>query len=65
MKRPSYRFGVRWIAWNDNPGDNESEEILAGYPSVALLADLFGVTPERVAKDICKFRNNGLHTQHS
>ena len=49
MKRASYRFGVEWIALNDNP-DHHSEwgsfmlqvEEVAGYISVALLADLFG-----------------------
>lgn len=55
MRRASYRFGVQWIALSDNPGSDEPEQ-MTGYITVALLADLFGVPPERVAKDVLKFR---------
>lgn len=57
MRRASYRFGVQWIALNDNPGENEPEE-MNGYVSVALLADLFGIHPERVVKDVLAYRQN-------
>jgi hypothetical protein len=46
------------IAMNDNPGDVERLEAatLETYLSVSLIADLFGVTPARVARDVCKAR---------
>ncbi len=55
MKRMGYRFGVEWIAENDEPEEtsqNEMERLL----SVALLADLFSVTVEKVAKDVIRKR---------
>lgn len=55
MKRASYREGVKWIAENDEPLDRDPESI-AGLISVLLLADLFGVEPERVAKDVLRAR---------
>jgi len=57
--KPSYRFGIRWIARNDNAGDNDDVETIAGYISVLLLADLFGKDPGTVAKDVIKFREGG------
>lgn len=56
MKHASYRFGVEWIAQNDAPGDGDDAEALAGYISVLLLADLFGVEPAKVASDVLKRR---------
>jgi hypothetical protein len=54
MKRASYREGVYWIAHNDAPGeaDAHSSEALKHYISVIMLADLFGVLPEKVAHDV-------------
>lgn len=62
MTRPSYRVGVEWIALNDNagedrPGNEDAEENVAGYISTCLLADLFGVEPKRVAKDVMRMRD--------
>lgn len=54
--RPTYRAAVEWIATNDSPGDAEFEEALRGYLTVALVADLFGVSCERVAKDVAALR---------
>jgi hypothetical protein len=61
MKRASYREGVRWIAANDNagqdrPGDDDVEDIVSGYVSTLMLADLFDVEPERVARDVMRER---------
>ena len=56
--REGYRFGVRWIAENDDSGsaDARNEEVVAGYISTLLLADLFHKQPADVAKDIVRWR---------
>jgi hypothetical protein len=61
MKRPSYRSAVAWIARNDNayydrPVNSAAEENVAGYISTCLVADLFGIDPKRVAKDVMRLR---------
>ena len=56
MQRGSYRFAVEWIALNDNAGDGDESKQISGYLTVALLADLFGVLQERIAKDVLTFR---------
>lgn len=55
--RPTYRAAIEWIAINDSPGDAEPEEALRGYLTVALVADLFGLSCERVAKDVAALRS--------
>lgn len=55
MRRASYRHGVELIALNDEPTETDLDQI-EGQISVQLLADLFGVPPMRVAKDILKKR---------
>lgn len=52
LKRASYREAVEWIALNDEPSNPDVEELL----SVALIADIFGATTERVAADIIRYR---------
>jgi hypothetical protein len=59
MKRASYRFAVEWIALNDDAVEMDSEEVAASI-SVALVADLFGVDPEKVAADVIRFREKHL-----
>jgi hypothetical protein len=54
-KRASYREGVNWIAFEDEPGDRDVEAI-AGYISTCLLADLFGKDRNDVARDILRAR---------
>jgi len=56
VKRASYWEGVEYIACNDNPGDDEPADVLAGYISVVMLAVPFKVERERVAADVAKFR---------
>lgn len=51
-KRPTYGDAVRWIADNDATGDNDSVEVVSGYISVVLVADLFGADPWKVAVDV-------------
>lgn len=55
MKRASYRHGVEIIALNDEPEETDPEAI-AAQVSVCLLADLFGTTTDRVARDVLRFR---------
>lgn len=52
MKRARYWEAVRWIAYNDNPGDDEPIEAIAGYLTTLLVADVFGEEPENVATDV-------------
>lgn len=55
--REGYRFGVRWIAENDD-ADTLDVEAVAGYISTLLLADLFHKQPADVAKDIVRWRQS-------
>ena len=55
MKRASYRHGIAWIAENDEPEDFD-ECVVARQISVVLVADLFDVDPDRVARDVVRFR---------
>lgn len=50
-KHPSYKEAVAWIAQNDEP-DETDKEVLSGFISVCLVADLFHKTPDQVAKDV-------------
>lgn len=55
MARASYRFGIHWIAVNDEPEELEVETI-AELISVMLLADLFGKHTHDVARAIVRER---------
>lgn len=55
MSAGKYRAGVRWIAVNDEPGEQQVS-VVAGFISVALLADLFGKTQEQVARAVVRER---------
>ncbi len=54
-KRASYREGVWWVAFNDDPGQLDAEEV-RGFVSVLLLADLFGKDEAHVARDVVRLR---------
>lgn len=56
MKRASYRHAVDWIALNDSAADGADVNEIDGYPTTLLVADLFDVTTERVARDIARVR---------
>lgn len=61
VTRPSLRAAVEWIALNDNAADDgaanpDAERNVAGYVSTLLVADLFGVTAERVAFAVMRVR---------
>lgn len=59
--RHGYRYAVEWIALNDDPGSDDSTdpEVIAGYVSVHLVADLFGKDSRDVAVDVCYYRRRG------
>jgi len=50
-----YRFGVEWIALNDDPIEADPE-VISGTLTVALLADLFGKEPLAVARAVNRRR---------
>jgi hypothetical protein len=58
MKRASYRDGIAWIALNDEPTEMDAQ-VVGGFISTILLADLFGVEPARVAEDVVRYRHKG------
>lgn len=55
MKRAGYREAVAWIAWNDEGAERELD-VIADSVTVCLVADLFGLEPERVARDVLRKR---------
>lgn len=52
----SYMKAVAWIANEDAPGDDDDVEILSGYLTVCLVADLFDKEPGKVAADVHRYR---------
>lgn len=54
--RPSLQRAVEWIALNDNPADHEDVDAVAGYISTILVADLFGIEAEKVARKVVAYR---------
>lgn len=55
MKRASYREAAWWIALNDEPLELDLE-VVESFISVGLVADIFGVSMERVARDVVRYR---------
>jgi hypothetical protein len=58
VARPSYREAVAWVALNDNPGGDDASDVesIKSYLTVAMGADLFGITPERFAASVVAYR---------
>ena len=58
MQRASYRAAIRWIAENDSAGDDDANDpvVVAELITSVLVADLFGVTAERVGVDVVRVR---------
>ena len=50
-----YRSAVEWIAYNDEPSIVDRKQI-AELVSVCLVADVFGVEPINIAKEIILIR---------
>ena len=55
-KRASYREAVSWIALNDSAADllQDTADTIAGYLTVALVADIFGKDRMDVARDVMR-----------
>ena len=51
MKRPGYREALRWIIFNDDTSWL-TDEYGSLSVTAALVADLFGVSDERIIKDL-------------
>lgn len=51
MKRPSFKAAIEWIAFNDEPKVFNQEE-MSNLISVLLIADIFDISPELVAKKV-------------
>jgi len=49
---------VQWIALNDNEGDNDSVDMLEGYLTVALVADLWHIHRRTVARLVYRARRD-------
>ena len=55
MRRASYRAAIGWIALNDEPIERDPA-VIAELISAVLVADIFGVEPERVGADVARLR---------
>lgn len=51
----TYPMVIAWIADNDEPLDFKSSSVCR-YISVLLAADIFGVSPRKISKDIVQRR---------
>ena len=58
MKAKGIKFAVDWIALNDAAGDPDAleAEVVAGYISTLLVADIFNKDPEDVALRVVRRR---------
>lgn len=63
MKRASYREGIQIIAFNDEPLCMDEEEMF-GMCTVMMLAALFEVPQERVARDVVRLRKKDKDLVH-
>lgn len=55
MKRASYRDAIDMIAHNDEPTELDVESIRT-YTTTQLVAEIFGATDHKVARDILRLR---------
>jgi hypothetical protein len=62
-KRPSLLDAISWIAYEDNPGDGDGVEEIAGYISTILVADLFGLDAKALARRVFLARAMGDVTE--
>ena len=58
VKRASYRFAIAWIAENDSAADGDSRDPVAVSELITaqLVADIFGVEPAKVGRDVVRYR---------
>lgn len=59
MRAKGYVFAIEWIAYNDEPGD-EDPEAISGYISTGLVADLFDKPRSIVTLDILSIRQGNI-----
>jgi hypothetical protein len=52
-----YKDAITWIANEDAPADDDPPDVLAGYLTVCLVADLFGKENKKVAHDVFQLRH--------
>jgi len=57
-KRASYKAAIAWVAEYDSAGDADSldPEVVSELITAQLVADLFDVPPEKVGRDIVRYR---------
>ena len=67
MKVASYKDAIDWIAHNDGAGDDEALDVdsVSYLVTSVLIADIFGVTPERVGKNVVERRGNCVQYWHA
>ncbi len=65
MIRASFKAAVAHIALNDDPGSDDAlnEEAVQGYLTVGLVADIFGVDTEYVARCVVMRRKREQEEQ--
>jgi hypothetical protein len=58
VKRASYRHAIAWIAENDSAADDGAFDPrhASELVSSVLIADIFGVDPDRVGRDVVRYR---------
>ena len=63
--RVGYRSQVQWIADHDSPGDDDSMsvEAVSGLVTVCLVADTWGKTQVKVARDVVRRRRMALESR--
>lgn len=57
MRNKLLAQAITWIAENDNPGDDESADAIAGYLTTLLVADTFELEAKQVAEAVYKLRH--------
>lgn len=55
-KRAKLEEAFAWIAANDNPGDAATVDEIAGWVTVKLVADLWGLPDDLVARAVDNWR---------
>lgn len=64
VKRASYKAAIAWVAENDSAADADSLDpvVVSELITAQLVADIFGVPPEKVGRDVVRYRKkNGIY----
>lgn len=62
MKRASYRAAISWISTEDESAETDLGAIRDSV-TVALVADLFGVDPDKVAAAVLRHRRKWMREE--